>query len=106
MKIYELRDAARLPYALVRIEDAPYPHVWLAVNRDYGRPEGMRWDYEAHIDKAIVFARDPRDFDFWVGDTSNYLYLFDTVHDAAADYFARLERLYAEEWRSYRDMLH
>jgi hypothetical protein len=106
MKVFELKDAAWMPYALVKIECAPYPHVWLPVNRDYERPEGVQWDYDAHIDKAILFARDPRSFDCWVGDTTGrYLYLFDTVHDAAADYHARLQRLHAEEWRSYRERL-
>lgn len=106
MKVFELKDAPWMPYAMMKIENAPYPHVWLAVNRNYERPEGMRWDLEAHMDKAIVFARDPRGFDFWFGDTTgNYLYLFDTVRDGAADYYERLQRLHAEEWCSYRSRL-
>jgi hypothetical protein len=106
MRIFELKDSSAFPYALVKIEGAAWPHVWLAVDRNYERHGPHRFDYRAHIDKAIAFRRDPREFDCWVGDTTgNYLYLFDTVHDAAADYEERLQRLLAEEWRPYRELL-
>jgi len=99
MKMHELRNAEWLPYALVKIKDAPYEHCWLPVNRDYERPEGMRWDYDAHIADAMVFSRDPRTFNCWIGDTTgNYLYLYDRGDDLAADYAERLERLLSERW--------
>jgi hypothetical protein len=108
MRIFELKSPAWMPYALCKVEDAPYPEVWLPVNRDYERPEGMRWDYEANIDKALVFRGSPRTLvDCFIGDLEGrYLYLFDHTHDAVADYPDRLAALWALHpvaWEFYRE---
>jgi hypothetical protein len=109
MRIFELKDQDWMPYALAEIEDAPYPHVWLPVNREYDRPEGMRWDYTLHIDRALVFRESPRRLvDCFIGDLdSSYLYLFSHATDGMAAYGERLQALWALHgagWEFYREM--
>jgi hypothetical protein len=108
VKIFELRNQEWMPYALAQVEEAPWPEVWLPTNRDYERPEGMRWDYSAHMDRALVFRESPRLLvDCFVGDlTGRYLFLFDHTSDDAEGYRARLASLWAlhgDAWEFFHE---
>jgi hypothetical protein len=109
------RDFRRinLPYCIDKLDVAlPHwsrlrPHIWLPLNRLY-KPLGIAsrdWvDYEDHLDKAIVFARDPRTFaNIWADpdDGKGGLYLYSDSCRDWADYLLRLGRLFSHKHSYY-----
>ena len=86
-----------LPYQLqaVTIPGMPYKHVYLPLNRNY-KPLGVvsrDWvEYEDYIAQAMVFTRDPHEFEgIWFDPEG--LYLYDDDPRSRVDYFERLDRL-------------
>jgi hypothetical protein len=97
-----------LPYCFQKMTKPG--HVWLPLNRNY---KPLNWtgrkriDYEAHLDTALAFARDPATFpDIWWNASGDTCWLYDGdgfANDGErAEYFIRLQRLLAHK-HSYFD---